>query len=191
MKIDECGRMLADLLSAAGAANPAPSYLGQSASAVLVMARAYESDGRTFFSSDDPVNALASFWYGFGWLDFGVCSGLVFTRRGETCPFREACEILAPVHAEALNEKTARYARLLATARDSVRPAPEPGTAAHGFAERVLLIAQVYAGIGNLHSLDGAAEDALRAFSYGHGWLDAGVTCGLFRITAHHELFTV
>jgi len=190
MKIEACRSMLADILSGA-VVNPAPGPFGQSASAILVMARAYESDGWRFYCCGDPVNALASFWYGFGWFHFGTCSGLISTKKEPGCPFREPLEGLAPVYESALNEKTTRYARLLHTARSAVTPAPEPGTAAHGFAERVLLIAGVYAAIGDLRHHCEAREDALASFSYGHGWLDAGVTCGLFRITAHHELFTV
>ena len=34
-------------------------------------------------------------------------------------------------------------------------------------------------------------EDALASFSYGHGWLDAGVTAGFFHILAERDLFTV
>jgi hypothetical protein len=49
----------------------------------------------------------------------------------------------------------------------------------------------VYAEKGRREKKRGREEDALAAFSYGHGWLDAAVTTGLFRIRAHHKLFTV
>jgi hypothetical protein len=53
------------------------------------------------------------------------------------------------------------------------------------------MITSVYAGSGNYCQRSGAPEDALARYSYAHGWLDAGVTAGLFCITGHRELFTV
>jgi hypothetical protein len=191
MKTAECQVLLAKLLAETTAVNPAASPLGRSATSVLVMARAYESDGRTFFASDDPVNALASFWYAFGWLHFGTTYGLLDSRGNNTCPFRDTVGRVQAEYAAQLSEKTARYERLLNTARCSVAPSPEPATGAYDFAVRVLLITSAYAGHGTREREKGAEEDALAAFSYGHGWLDAGVTSGLFRITAHQELFTV
>ena len=40
------------------------------------MAASYLEDGRHFRANDDPVNALASYAYGHGWLDAGVRMGL-------------------------------------------------------------------------------------------------------------------
>ena len=37
----------------------------------------------------------------------------------------------------------------------------------------------------------GQKEDALACFSYGHGWLDAGVQAGLFAVIANRDIFTV
>ncbi len=54
-----------------------------------------------------------------------------------------------------------------------------------------LLLQTVYAGHGDSCRLRGSHEDALASFSYGHGWLDAGVTAGFFRIVAQRDLFTV
>lgn len=183
--------LLAELIEGAGIANPVSSPLGRSAEAVLVMARAYESDGRTFLASGDPVNALASFWYGLGWLHFGIAYGLIVRELNPACPFRDPCEILPPEYSLKLNEKTNRYERLLNTARCSVSCAPEMATGVYDFAERILLITAVYAEKGRGERECGRMEDALAAFSYGHGWLDAGVTTGLFRIQAHREIFTV
>jgi len=191
MKIEECQVFLSAALSGTAIANPKVSPLGRSAESVLVMARAYESDGRTFFAAGDPVNALASFWYGLGWLHFGITCGLLNSPKTAGCPGVEPGESHRPEYRPQLTEKTARYERLLDTARCSVECAPEPATGAHDFAGRVLLIASVYAMHGTLMRKTGRDEDALAAFSYGHGWLDAGVTTGLFRITAHHEIFTV
>jgi uncharacterized protein len=191
MKIRDCQESLAELLAGALRANPAGTPLGRSAQAVLVMARAYESDGRTFLASGDPVNALASFWYGFGWIHFGVAYGLLIDNGNTVCPFHEPCENLPPEFSAQLREKTERYEHLLNIARGSVACATEPATETYGFAVRVLLIAEVYAEKGWRESEGRRDEDALAAFSYGHGWLDAAVTTGLCRILAHHELFTV
>jgi hypothetical protein len=61
----------------------------------------------------------------------------------------------------------------------------------HNAAKTILLITAVYAGQGTRYLVQGKAESALACFSYGHGWLDAAVRAGLFRITAERELFTV
>ena len=191
MKSKICLDLLATVLGSVSVAVPEKTGLERSAGSVLVMAKAYESDGRTFIVSDDRVNALASAWYGFGWLHFGMSYGLLKSAVPVGCPFLSPCEPLSPQFRDRLLEKTGRYARLLDTARHAVRSAPQAGTAASEFADRVLFIVSVYEGSGNLCDTSGAHEDALARFSYAHGWLDAGVTSGLFLITDHHDLFTV
>jgi hypothetical protein len=181
----------ATLLDTAAIPASEKTPLFRSADAVLVMARAYESDGRTFLLSGDPLNALASAWYGSGWLHFGITYGLLEMSLPVGCPFLSPCETLPSSFARKLEEKTLRYQRLLDTARASVECAGEPATAGYGFSEKVLLIAALYAAQGKGYLKAGTCEDALACFSYGHGWLDAGVTSGLFLITDHHELFTV
>jgi hypothetical protein len=191
MRTEECLDLLATLLGMATIKAPEKTPLYESAEAVLVMARAYESDGRTFFKSGDPVNALASAWYGSGWLHFGITYGLLELNLPVGCPFLALCESLPPSFAEKLEEKTRRYQRLLDTARASVKCAGEPATASNGFSKKVLFIAALYAAQGARYLGNETYEDALACFSYGHGWLDAGVTSGLFLITDHHDLFTV
>lgn len=191
MNTEKCLDILAILAGTAVIPAPEETPLHRSAEAVLGMARAYESDGRTFLISGDPVNALASVWYGSGWLHFGITYGLLFTDLPVGCPFHSPCESLSSSFAGKLEEKTRRYQRLLDTARDSVKYAGEPATVTHGFSEKVLFIAALYASQGSGYITDRTYEDALACFSYGHGWLDAGVTAGLFTITDHHDLFTV
>lgn len=191
MKTGDCLGLLATALDAVSVAVPEKSGLARSAGSVVVMAKAYQSDGTGFLASDDRVNALASAWYGFGWLHFGISYGLLKSSVPAGCPFYSPCEPLPPRFRDALLEKTGRYARLLDTASHSVRAAPAAGTAAGDFADRVFLIVSIYAGNGNLCQISGFPEDALARFSYAHGWLDAGVTAGLFVITDHHDLFTV
>ena len=191
MSTEACLTLLGTVLDAVSITVPERSGLSGSAGAVLTMAKAYQSDGRTFLASDDQVNALASAWYGFGWLHFGIACGLLRCAVPAGCPFLSPCEHLPPLFRERLLEKSGRYAHLLDTARHAVEPAPEAGSATRDFAERVLVIVSAYAGSGNLCQKNGAYEDALTRFSYAHGWLDAGVTAGLFSITDHHDLFTV
>jgi hypothetical protein len=191
MKTEKCLDLLATLLDTAVRSVPDKTPLFQNADAVLVMARAYESDGRTFLLSGDPLNALASAWYGSGWLHFGISYGLLEMRLPVACPVLSPCETLPSSFARKLEEKTLRYQRLLDTARASVKCSAEPATTACGFAEKVLFIAALYAAQGTGYLVAGVYEDALACFSYGHGWLDAGVTSGLFVITDHHDLFTV
>ena len=75
-KTDRYERMLADALAAAEEAPPADTPLGEAAADCREMALSYLEDGRHFRESDDLVNALASFSYGYGWLDAGVRMGL-------------------------------------------------------------------------------------------------------------------
>jgi hypothetical protein len=156
------------------------------------MGTAYESDGRTFLKSGDPVNALAAFLYGLGWVHCGSASGLLVLSDGRPgCPFALPAEKVPASDHVKLDEKTGRYAHLLTTAIASVTPAPAPGTPAHLFALQVLFIAGIYLQQGNREAGKGRREEGLSCFSYGHGWLDAGVECGLFTIHAHREIFTV
>jgi len=75
-KTDRYERMLADALDEAEVRPPADTPLGVAAAECREMAVSYLDDGRHFRDADDPVNALASFSYGYGWLDAGVRMGL-------------------------------------------------------------------------------------------------------------------
>ncbi|CCC39697.1 DUF357 domain-containing protein [Haloquadratum walsbyi] len=75
-KTDQYERMLADALEVAEIAVPKTTPLGRAAHETREMARSYLEDGRHFRTVDDPVNALAAFSYGYGWLDAGVRIGL-------------------------------------------------------------------------------------------------------------------
>ena len=168
------------------------TVLGKTGAAELDMARAYLSDGTTFDGSGDPVNALASFLYAFGWLHFGCRYGTLENgMRSPPCPFSRPLARLPPAAAPKLTEKTVRYQRLLATARSSVSCAADPSVRQHGFAEQVLRVAEAYNIRGDWLLQELRYEDALASFSYGHGWLDAGVMAGLYVITDEREIFTV
>jgi hypothetical protein len=81
-KTDRYERMLADALDAAEPTVPPASPLGAAAADCLEMAESYLADGRHFRGADDPVNALAAFSYGYGWLDAGVRIGLFAVPDG-------------------------------------------------------------------------------------------------------------
>ena len=76
-KTDRYERLLADALDAAEPAAAEGTPLADGAAECLEMAGAYLEDGRHFREADDPVNALASFAYGHGWLDAGARVGLL------------------------------------------------------------------------------------------------------------------
>ena len=76
-KTERYGRLLAAALAAAEPAPPAETSLADGAADCLEMAEAYLEDGRHFREEDDPVNALAAFAYGHGWLDAGARLGLL------------------------------------------------------------------------------------------------------------------
>jgi hypothetical protein len=75
-KTDRYERMLADAVDAAEVRPPADTPLGAAADECQEMARSYLRDGRHFREADNPVDALAAFSYGYGWLDAGVRMGL-------------------------------------------------------------------------------------------------------------------
>ena len=82
-KTDRYERMLADALTEAERTAPDGTPLGAAAADCVEMADSYLKDGRHFRENDDLVNALASFSYGYGWLDAGVRMGL-FSIPDET-----------------------------------------------------------------------------------------------------------
>ncbi|HXX55209.1 MAG TPA: DUF357 domain-containing protein, partial [Methanoregula sp.] len=191
MNIRKCQQHLAGGLGTVRFTAPESSLLGRTARTIHAMASAYESDGLAFCASGDLVNGLACFFYGFGWLHFGYAFGVFGPPVEAACPFMGECDALPSEYREKLEEKTRRYCRLLDTARSSVAPGPDPATSAFVFSEQVLCIAWLYARQGSVFLDSGRFEDALACFSYGHGWLDAAVTAGLYRITAERDLFTV
>lgn len=93
----------------------------------------------------------------------------------------EACRHMAAD----LAEKTARYEALLAEALEAAEP--EPGDAAAECAE----MARSYLEDGRHFAAADDLVNALAAYSYGHGWLDAGVRLGLFEVPDGHEGFAI
>lgn len=195
MRIQVCRDLLSSQCNLSRIVPREGTPLASNAATVLGMARAYADDAATFYQNGDLVNAHASCYYGFGWLHFGLVTGYLAQPDGvkPACPFAGSYDRMPKSLHGHLTEKTNRYERLLDTACASVKVAAEPGTTAHAYALRVFLVASSYAKGGRacLGSGTDEKEAALARFSYGHGWLDAGVRTGYFVITGNHEIFTV
>jgi hypothetical protein len=193
MLITACGELLSRELDAATVVPQTDTPLGAIAGTVKGMARAYVDDGATFFAGGDLVNALAAYYYGSGWLHFGLAYGLLALpgKKNAACPFTGPTEKLPPALFGKLDEKTRRYARLLDTACASVKSAPEPETTGGIFARRILAVGTCYARGGQISLTAGDREVALARFSYGHGWLDAGARAGILALTGNREIFTI
>lgn len=81
-----------------------------------------------------------------------------------------------------LEEKTDRYERMLAEALDAAHPTPVEDTPLADAAADCLEMSESYLRDGRHFREDGDPVNALASFSYGYGWLDAGVRMGLFRV---------
>jgi hypothetical protein len=90
-----------------------------------------------------------------------------------------------------LEEKTDRYERLLADGIDAADPAPAADSPLSAAAEDCLEMAQAYLDDGRHFRDVDDQVNALAAFSYGHGWLDAGARVGLLEVPTDGHLFTV
>ncbi len=154
------------------------------------MVRAYYQDGTGFLSRGDDVNALASYSYALGWMDAGISLGL-FSSQDCGIPVLPKNEPRSGHGSGRLREKTSRYHSLLSRALGSLEPAPEPDTCLSAGGARFLLIGDVFLARGSELEAAGDDEGALAAYSYGFGWLDAGVRTGLFRAVMNRDLFTI
>lgn len=189
MLIQEYGQQYRHHAAASRIAVPAETPLGETAAQIREMILCYASDGEHFFHQGDWVNAAASFAYGFGWLDAGICLGYL------TGPVAEQTLALDPAGLPDLTghlqEKTIRYNRMLTAALTAVIPAPDPETAMYRAYLRIHGTAENYRISGEMQYTSGNASAALAAFSYGYGWLDCGVRAGLAEITGDRHLFTI
>ena len=188
MTLEEYGAVFLEALSLTRIAVPEETLLHQVADEVLEMAAAYQSDG-TAFLADDPVNALAAFAYGLGWLDAGSRLGLFEPLAAHPPDGVDAA--IPDRYGAHLDEKTHRYRRMLRSALLAVRAGPDEASPLSAGAEvfRSAASSRYAEGVELLDAGDLAG--ALARFSYGYAWLDAGVRAGLFRITGERGLFTV
>jgi hypothetical protein len=166
------------------------TLLAHCAREILGMVHAYHRDGKTFLSRGDVPNALASFSYALGWLDAGSCLGLI-TAGSCGLPLGGAEGGSRDAGDSRLSEKTRKYQALLGTALTGLEPAPESGSCLHDAGERILMIARIFHEMGLYRERSGDLSSGLAAYSYGFGWLDAGVRTGLFTIRENRELFTI
>lgn len=156
----------------------------------ITMVTAYLRDGDTFLASKDPVNALAAYSYALGWLHCGASVGFLSVLPAR-CPFVKPIDPLPATFYGKLTEKAQRYSRLLTTARSAIVPAAENGSPLFHITDHIFLSAECYLGQGNRFLGLHRYEDALASFSYGHGWLDAGIRAGLIRVLSDRDLFTI
>jgi len=89
-----------------------------------------------------------------------------------------------------LEEKTDRYERMLADALAVADVAAPPETPLGDAAADCQEMAVSYLDDGRHFRAEGDLVNALAAFSYGYGWLDAGVRMGLFAVPEDTDLFT-
>ena len=189
MNLEEYGALYGEALSRTRPAVPEGTLLYRAADEVLEMVAAYRSDGFVFLREGDPVNALASFAYGLGWLDAGSRLGLFEPLAAHPPVGIEAC--IPDSCGAHLDEKTNRYRRMLHSAVAMVEAGPDEASPLHAGAETLHSEARSWYAQGVEHLDAGDLAGALARFSYGYAWLDAGIRAGLFRITGDRGLFTV
>lgn len=90
----------------------------------------------------------------------------------------------------ALDEKTDRYETMLAEAIAVASARPIDGLAGDPGAE-CLEMAGAYLEDGRHFRDQGDLVNALAAYSYGYGWLDAGARIGVLEVPRDGDLFTV
>lgn len=78
-----------------------------------------------------------------------------------------------------LGEKTDRYEQLLSTALAGSNRLPPRESPMGAGADECLEMARAYLEDGRHFRSAGESADALAAFAYGHGWLDAASRLGL------------
>ena len=89
-----------------------------------------------------------------------------------------------------LDEKTDRYEALLSRALEEAEIAPQEGTPLYEAASNYREMAQSYLEDGRHFREQDDPVNALAAFSYGHGWMDAGARIGVFNVPTDGHLFT-
>ncbi|MGA2934020.1 MAG: DUF357 domain-containing protein [Methanomicrobiales archaeon] len=189
MKVHDYGESLGRILVGISPSPPRGTALHEVARQAHEMVDAYLMDGKAFLSSGDLMNGLAAFTYASGWLDASSTLGLFTTRENLGIP--EFPEEAASLDGDRLREKRERYRKMLSGALEALECSPDPGSPLFGSATLILERAGELLGEGDLRAKEGRGADALACYSHGHGWLDAGVRAGLFRVLHSRELFTV
>lgn len=189
MNLDDYGALYGEALSLTRITVPEGTLLYRAAGEVIEMAAAYHSDGLAFLRAGDPVNALAAFAYGLGWLDAGSRLGLLEPSILHPPERVDAC---IPESQDAhLGEKTHRYRRMLDAALAMVEGATDEASPIHVGGGEFHSAARTWYTDGVTYLDAGDHAGALVRFSYGYAWLDAGIRAGLFRVSGDRGLFTV
>lgn len=189
MTLEEYGVLFLAALRRTRIAVPEGTFLYRAAEEVVEMTAAYESDGGIFLRTGDPVNALAAFAYGLGWLDAGSRIGLLEPLAAHPPDLVDAC--IPDSESAHLDEKTRRYRRMLLGALAAVRAAPDEASPLSPGAEALCSVAHSWYTDGVEHFEAGDLVGALARLSYGYAWLDAGIRVGFLGITGDRSLFTV
>jgi hypothetical protein len=90
-----------------------------------------------------------------------------------------------------LAQKTDQYESLLAEALAETTVTAPDGTPLAQAAQDCREMAASYLEDGRHFRDQDDLVNALAAFSYGHGWLDAGARIGLFEVPTEGHLFTI
>ncbi|WP_255332826.1 DUF357 domain-containing protein [Methanocalculus taiwanensis] len=157
---------------------------------ILEMAFAYLEDGVVFYKKDDPVNAMAAWCYGYGWLDAGIHLGLITTSSSSFPDMIDLRGTIPTDCIEKLEEKTIRYRMMLSDAFLAVDDAPDASSPLYPHCGLIREVVAKWKGSAEAFYIQSDAASALGSYSYAYGWLDAGVRSGLFRITGDRHLFT-
>lgn len=195
MKIEAAGDLLKERIESSSISLPDDTPLHMAAGEIIEMALAYLSDGGTFLESGDKVNALASYAYGLGWLNAGIYAGLISCTADNRFTTPGCDEEIPESLVGHLEEKTERYHRMLDSAITGVAPAPDKESPVFTASTKIIGVAgrHLTEGSGYEQGKEGnnSLSSALWHFSYGYGWLDAGVRMGILSITGDRRLFTV
>lgn len=189
MTLEEYGSLFRGALSRTRIAVPEGTLLHRAAEEVFEMAAAYQSDGTVFLRGGDPVNALAAFAYGLGWLDAGSRIGLLEPLAAHPPDAIDAC--IPDSRRAHLDEKTHRYRRMLLDALAAVETGPDEASPLSAGAGTFHAAAESWYAEGTACLEAADLPGALARLSYGYAWLDVGVRAGLFRISGERGLFTV
>ncbi|HJK01792.1 MAG TPA: DUF357 domain-containing protein [Methanocorpusculum sp.] len=189
MLIESYGQELVNKANVVLPVAPMETPLGATATEILEMFRCYASDGMVFHRRNDPVNAIASFAYGHGWLDTGIFLGYLLEKTTHHLP--KITERIPEIHKDHLTEKTYRYQRMLSSALTGIVIYPDTETQMGSAAQYIKTIV-VSARTQGCRFIDGDdLVSALVSISYGYGWLDCGIRAGLFGISGDRKLFTI
>lgn len=193
MNIESAGMLLREKIVSSTICPVMGTPMHRAAKDIFQMANAYLSDGGTFLDSGDAVNALASYAYGLGWIDAGIYMGFVSYTGDSNAFIQVECDDNIPQSLrEHLEEKTGRYCHMLNLAIKCVTPAPDTESPVYTAAIKITENARGHLKTGrDYEKIYSEFSPALWHFSYGYGWLDAGVRTGILAISGDRTLFTV